>query len=383
MTAMKTIVFVASLLASANLSLAASKLLTFEAELFERICPADSAPGVSCLLSPVSLDVDCVLAAEAMPTIARAKVAEKMGILVEFSSVFAPILASHRARQEAFDVSSARGFCLSNVRTVNVVYRQAIERDYGAEILPAAPSRGPDAWFRTTMDGKAEGFSIPACSDLAAYSFYDLCHVTVRFRDPFPLTGRRRMDFCREDGSVRSYECLNDIRVADTCETDDYVLLNLPLKGRLEFFAFLPKPGVDWGRVRKALAPDRIAQTLAIGGTLAVQPGGRRGKTSIRLPKFDLTHRANVVPAFESMGFSLSTLEKLGPQLRPFEFVQQVRLVFADEEPTESPEDPASSAAPASADVRRVSLDRPFVFCVLDTETQNLLAAGVFGGRES
>ena len=369
-------------IAFSSADLFAVRHVGFEVDLFNRAFPIESCTNV--VFSPLSVEMDCALTAEAMDTLARAGVAETMGVLVDFGGVYRPIRESFAAREGEVGFVSARGFCVPDLRLAKPEFRNQIQREYGAEVMPAFPSRGAECWFRATMDGTMEDFRIPVeVSTSGRYSFFDLLTFDVAWKDPFPTANSRKLEFKCIDGSKRKIDFMSDVRIVDTWDAREYVLLKMPLKGGLDFYAMQPKDGLKLNVVRSDFSSMEIDFLLLITGQMDSR-GVRRGSAVVVLPRLEFRSQTEFSSVMRDFRIPTSSLVRLTGSVAPRTYEQRVRFRLAEHGVNEPPlaQKPVERQVRITEDTKRLMFNRPFLFFVHDGETGTIPVAGIFTGLD-
>lgn len=353
--------------------------VVFEADAYNRAFPLDRKDTL--VFSPVSAEIGCILAAESLETIPRANVAESMGVLVEFSGVYVPVLERLAVRTNGFSFVSARGFCLPDLAHCRSDYCQQIQRDYGAAVMPLMPVKGVESWFRASMDGEMEDFSVPVTAETAdRYSFYDLVSVRAEWLEPFPTSNVRRLKFAAADGKSVPLDFMSDVRVADSWDEHDYAVLKLPLRDGCFFYALLPNDGVDLALVREDFSSMEIESFLTRTGEAPVG-NFHREPTVIALPRLSIDCRTDMTSALQSFRLPTSSLNRLCNGVAAREFVQRVVFRLTECGPGETcGEKPLDRQIAVKDATRRMILNRPFHFFVFDGKTKTIPVAGQFTG---
>jgi len=344
-----------------------------EAEVCCRCIPADCRSNVA--FSPVSAEIDCIACAEALSTIARATVAEEMGVLSSFEEAYRPIIERFAAATNGFAFCSARGFCLPQKCGTSVELCQLIRRAYGVEAMPSLAKRGIESWFRTSLNGAMEDFAISRDEmSETRYSFYDLVSVQAAWLEPFSTSAVRRLAFNAIDGSSVAMDFLCDVRQAESWRERNHDVLRLPLSDACSFYALLPREGVRLADVREALSAEKIDVFLTLRSGLAVNGQAKKG-TLVVLPKFAIDCRTDLLPATRRFKIPMSSLAKLCDGLPAHRFQQ--RCAFRIE---------AGEQGGAARDIRaedvacRFVLNRPFLYFIYDDKTGTIPVMGQFTG---
>lgn len=353
----------------------------FETDVYNRAFPLERKGDIA--FSPLSAEIDCALAAEALETIPRANVAESMGVLVEFAGVYRPVLDRLSAQTNGFRFVSARGFCLPNAAQPRPAFCRQIQRDYDAEVMPIFPAEGPEAWFRAAMDGEMEDFKIPVkAARSGRHCLYDLIAVRAEWVEPFPTSNVRTLSFALADKQKRQMQFMTDVRIADTWREREYLILKLPLRGDFSFYALLPNEGVELPLVRQDFSSMEIESLLARTGE---HPIGNfsRGPTVLVIPRFDIDCRTDLLPALQFFRLPTSALTRLCPGVAANEYVQRLRFTLREYGRDETPlaAKPPERQFQITPETRRVILTRPFLYFIYDEVTKTIPVAGQFTGR--
>ena len=374
-------ILVVGLLACADLS--AARRVGFETDAFNRIYPASFAKSL--VFSPASFEIDCAVIAESLETIPKANVSETLGVVMSLESLYAPIVEAYAVRTNGLSVISARGFCVPSMKDSAPAFRQHLERVYGAEVMRLIPTHGAESWFRATMDGEMEDFTIPAhVARSERFAYYDLVSVAVSWREPFPTENTRKIKFrATPEAEPQSVTCMSDVRVADTYETKEYEMLRLPLKDDAWFYAILPKEGFGLGEARADLSSMEIDRLLAVMGSVS-DPGVAHGPVAIVLPKLALRSHLNFGAALTYFRIPGTGLQHVAGDRSAYEFVQVAKFALAEQGPAERPlaRKPAEAVVPLTPQVKRMVFNRPFLFFVYHEKTQTIPVAGQYCGEE-
>lgn len=353
----------------ASFELSAARYLGFEVEAFEKARAARSSE--SFVFSPLSYELDCVLFADCLETIPKANVADSMGAAIGFESVYGPVYDS-LALHKGFSFVNARGFCVPELRKSSPAHRQYLEDFHGAEVLRLYPTLGAESWFKATMEGEMEDFTIPVKTSKAErYSFYDLVSVRLNWKDRFPTANTRKMKFySKVDSEPIQIPCMSDVRVADVLETKNSIALRLPLENDAWFYAVMSKG---------AISVEKVVSTFKSVG----EPALSHTPCAIVLPKIELTSKIDLRPVFSHSKVPTAGLTSVAPGLTPRECEQQIKFVLSESGPYQTPikEKSVDEIVPLTKQTKRVVFNRPFVFFVYDEGTSSLPIAGVFGGR--
>lgn len=360
----------------------AARHISFETEAFNQVGIARGTTNA--VFSPLSFEIDCTLVAVSLETLPKAKVAEKMDIVIGFENVYKPILEALAEPTNGLDFIATRGFCVPELAKSRVDVRFDLERDFGAEVMRYYPKDGAECWFRASMEGTMEDFAIdPAKSRRANYALYDLVACFAEWAEPFPTNNTRRLPF-RPDPSAEPVmlEFMSDVRPADTWVNEDYTLMRLPLKGDAWLYAMLPNEDRDLTPVRADFTSAGIDRLLAMP-KLPSDPSVSHDPCVIVFPRLEFRDRTDFTKMLTDRDIPLSGLRIVPEGVAVAECVQETRFRLAEHgrgEPALA-EKPADAVVAATPGMRKLVFNRPFAYLVYHEKTATVLIAGQFFGR--
>lgn len=351
------------------------------ADAFNRAYPLSYAKNLA--FSPYSFEIDCVLVAEALPTIPKADITERMGIYVDFASAYRALIAEVQTQTNGYACLAARGFCVPDITTAGAADRQHSAREYGCEVIRRDAPDGAEAWFRAMMEGRMENFRLTHRGvHTDKYSFYDLFALDAAFRDPFPTDNTRDILFHLASGTnVVPVTAMADVRVAETWERRAYTLLKIPLKGDASFYAILPHEKQDLASVRAELTSERAMALLAPSSRYEGEAPSR-GPCAIVLPRLDVSSCLDMTGLFRHFRVPLTPLVHVAGNARQGEYLQYARFRLAENGAYETPlkEKPLDEVVPLTPNVKKLIFNRPFIFFVYHEKAGVILLVGQFTG---
>lgn len=366
-----------------GLRLEAARKIGFGADAFNGVVPVKSTKSE--IFSPVSFEIDCAVVAESLETIPKAGVSETMGVVIDFAGMYAPLVESLATRTNGLAVTTARGFCVPDLKLAQPTFRQYLQRTYGTEVMRLLPARGAETWFRAAMDGAMEDFALPAeVVRSERFSYYDLVSISVAWREPFPTNNTRRIKFqSSPDRPPKSVLCMSDVRLADTYETKEYVLLRLPLKADAWFYAILPKAGFGLKEVRADFSSLEVSNLLTVMKSVS-DPGVAHGPCAIILPRFEMYSRHDFAPAMTMFKIPGAGLVHVAGDRSASAFEQWTKFRLLEYGEGENPlaQKPAEEVVALTPGVKKLVFNRPFFFFVYQESTQSFLVAGQYCGEE-
>lgn len=371
------------LAACACLGLQAARQIGLEADAFNRICPASFLKNI--VFSPASFEIDCAVIAESLETIPKANVSENLGVVLDFEGMYAPIVSELAVRTNGFVMTSARGFCVPEMKYALPAFRQYLERVYGVEVMRLMPIHGVESWFRAAMDGEMEEFSLPlSVARSERFSYYDLISLDISWLESFPTENTRKIKFyTTPESEPKNIVAMSDVRLADTYEAKEYTVLRLPLKGGAWFYAMLPKAGHGLDEARLDFSTIEINHLLSVMSSVS-DPGVAHGPCAIVLPRMRLKSRLNFGAALAYFRVPASGLVNVAGPRSAQEFVQIAKFSLNEHGRGEVPlaSKPIEAQIPLTKDVKRLIFNRPFLFFVYHEPTQTIPIVGQYCGEE-
>lgn len=351
------------------------------ADAFTRLT---SANDKNVAFSPVSFELDAVMFANAADTITRANMVETMGVLNELASVYVPIYRdlNDNTITDGCSYVSARAFCVPAPRSVAPAFRQRLQEEYSANVLPIFPKEGTECWFKAMMDGDMEDFEIPGSVAVRnRFAYYDLVSLSLAWAEPFPTENTKERVFETIDGKKIKLPMICDSRIASTWENSRMSVLKLPMAEGYHFYALKPRGKATIEDVKKELTAERISIVLSIMNSVT-EDGVNNGPVAIVMPKFDLKSSLEISSAMQSFHFPTGNLKELGENLAGSEIVQITRFRFDENGVGEALEkkDPKDEVK-VDQKTRKMIFNRPFVYFVYSEKHDALIVAGQYTGK--
>ena len=368
------VLFLACAAAAVPLASSAARSSAFGIDAFNASVPASS--DVNGLFSPFGFEIDCAVFGEAADPITRAGIAESMGVLTDFASVYRPMIDRYAdvASTNGFSYISARAFCLPEISMASADYRRRLWELCGAEVCRLVPTGGAEAWFRAKMMGEMEDFYVtPSVSQAERYSYYDLVSIAVAWRGQSDSAERRK--FHAADGRDVDMEFFRMRRTIRRRSTSLFTLLKLPVADGAYLYVMIPAKGASLKDVRERLKGDDFTSLRASVDTLGDTDAGP-ARVSLAFPALDFTAKAGLSVPLLNAKVPQGGFTSLKETLSRRDSEQVVRFRIVDD-----PEVKADEPEYATADLGEVVVDRPFVFFVHRPDDDTLSVVGQFTGR--
>ena len=342
----------------------------FCAELFRR----SAAPGENSLISPLSVLTALAMTTNGAEGNTLAQMEEVLGMTSDSLNLYLRWLLRNREDGDALSMANAVWFKEDEKLTVERAFLQANADYYGAGVYQApfddTTLRDINRWVEKNTDGK-----IPELlSELPDESV--LCLVNALSFDGdwetiYKETQVRDGVFTTETGAEREVTYLHSTEkyyLEDELSTGflkDYE------GGRYSFVALLPKEGVSVGDCLAALTGEKLANLIS---------SARQTEVRTSLPKFEAEYRVELPGILADMGMtdafdeddadfsSMGTCD--GWPLYISNVIHKCTIAV-DEKGTEAGAATAvlmapAEGAPSPEEPKKVYLDRPFVYFIMD-----------------
>ena len=374
-------IFILSLLACACAHVRAERNLGFGASAFNHVTTMTNESTL--VFSPFSYELDCVVFAEAAETIAKANIAEAMGVLTDFEGVYAPPrdYFAEVAATNGFEFLAARGFCLPTIDMARAAYRTRIWEMVGAGVMFEFPVEGAEAWFKASMNGRHEDFRLPVHVGgfTERYLYYDLVSVRTEWLVPFPEAGEREFT-CADDSRIVVPFIRSRQKIGYSRDVDQW-LLRIPLRDDAYLFLLVPDAGHPLSEARMQFIPERIDSTVLAPESLTLPDAGE-AMVELEIPRLDLRTENDFSKALVAAKVPQGGFFELDSKLTRRDVGQVVRFEAANPREGYVPAKDADEAEGRTVkDLGTITVDRPFFFFVLHRPTASIPVCGQFTGK--
>lgn len=367
----------AALVALAAAALRAERQVGFGVESFFAANPTGRV--ASAVISPIALELDCAAVSELYPPIRRAAIAEAIGVMTGWESVYRPILARYGdAATNGLSLVSARAVLVPHHRFVDSAFRVAMQRDWGVEVCPMKfGPEGAECWLRAAMDGRMEDFALrPEERSKTAVSFRELTDVRCAWECPLAEGPDVRMEFAAPGGR-RAIPALRGVLEGAILEKKAFTLLRLPMADGAAFYALLPAAGATVDSLRAELKRD-LVPVLILSVDSLTELGVFRGPVEVSIPRFETVTDTDLLPVFAHFSLPLDGgFATVAVEGRLSGFRQRARLRLDGRGAASAPDE---GSGRSGARPRAFALDRPFLYFIYHAPTRTMPALGVYAG---
>ncbi|MBR0197227.1 MAG: hypothetical protein IJQ34_03755 [Kiritimatiellae bacterium] len=331
------------------------------------------------LFSPLALEHDCCTLAEAFDSIGRANVAEKLGVMTDFPSVYGPIIESFANADETNRVEfiSARAICVKDSSKADKEYRRKIFELNGSSVCSAWPTIGVERWFRAKMDGNMEDYLVPASKITSTgYTLLDVDYIGAEFPDDVKVEDLTA-DFTKDE--MKKTLPFLKISTSLVFRYDDGILsLKIPLKGGADLYIFTTTNEKPLSDVRKVVNGDNF-KSIIYNHQPVEGRGAKESSFDLYLPKIDYTSSCDLDKALDFANVAESGFQSLDKALRKRVSRQTARLNISK---SKFPKQPEAQELQVNSKRKRMVIDRPFLFFIHMNEFDLIPAIGEFLGED-
>ena len=357
-----------------DLSAGAAAYSDFAVRLFR----GSSSPGENTLVSPLSVYTALAMTQNGARGDTLAEMEAALGLGADDANGFLnALIASFRSGERAkMNVANSIWFTTSSGFEVNKSFLRTNADRYGADIY-AVPFddrtlNDINGWVNEKTDGMIEKILDTIPGNAVMYLLNTICF-DAEWASPYYDKDVKEAVFRNSDGSESTVEMMGSEESFYLEDGGAVGFVKYYSGGQYAFAAILPEEGV---------LPEDYAATLdgaRLGGILANK---RPARVDAFLPKFEIEYGKEMSPVLRQMGMvlpfneDLADLSGLGVSAGGNLYISRVlhkTYISVFEKGTRAGaatlvEIVEKSAAP-SPDRKTVRLDRPFLFMIIDTET--------------
>lgn len=375
----------------ADVSIAAAGLIEFATDLYANLAEQDG----NLVFSPVSVYVALAMTYAGAAGSTAEEMAEILGdelgeeAFHEALNVLDQALEARNREstdsEGAVELSVVNSLWGQDGMTFEQAFLDLLGRDYGAGVRlvdfidPAAREEARLAindWVAGETDDHIEELVGEGVLDaMVRLVLVNAVYLNAAWMTPFAEDATSDGDFHLLDGSVTQAPLMNMSAMLRYAHGDGWQAVELPYAGNeLAMLVVVPDEG-SFADVETALETDLMN---------AVKAGLEHQQVAISLPKFEIRHQVGLVPALRAMGLTEATGSSAdfsgmtgGKDLFISDVLHEA-WISADEAGTEAAAATAvmMSLTAAPAEPIELTVDRPFLFVLHDTETGSILFMG-------
>lgn len=285
------------------------------------------------------------------------------------------------ARGTAFEFTNADRLFAQSGYAIEAPFLTTLERDYRAPLqrldfarAPAASLQAVDAWVAEATEGRIPRL-LTTLDPATRLLLVNAIAFKASWATPFNAARTAAADFHLQSGSTKRVPMMSaspvEARAATVGGAD---VIALPYVGRQIEMVIIAPPAGQAGAVEAALTPAAFDAYLTALGPAAL---------TLTLPKFEASFTRDLVPALGRLGLAAAFSERAdfsgisAEESLRLDSVVHSTFVRVDENGTEAV---AATAAGVGATAlpltRTVTIDRPFVFAIIDRPTRTVLFLG-------
>jgi serpin B len=348
--------------------------------LFEMLA---RAPG-NFILSPYSVGTAMAIALTGARGETEAEMARALGLELprdEVGAANAAVLSAlNKAATDSFQLHIANGLMLAKRGgVVSEAYAALLRRDYAADVFAGADAATVNDWVKKRTDGKIDSI-VDHLDPTAAMVLVDAIYFKAPWQRAFEAGATHAEPFHLHDGQVE-VPMMHMESVFHLAVRPGYRAIQIPYAGeRISMIVMLPDVGA--GEVVRRLDGDEWRRLL-------IELNRSLHRTRLSLPRFKSSFDASLKEPFWQMGmrraFDLRAADFSGVTGRPPSEVplaiSQIRhraMIDVTEQGTEAAAATGigmqTTALQPQPEIFRV--DRPFLFAIIDSETNAVLFEG-------
>lgn len=343
----------------------------FAVRLFQK----SMVDGESSLISPISVLCALAMTANGAAGETRAQMESVLGMSVEELNEYLHVYMEQLPEGDKYKLSIANGIWFKDDKNfiVNQEFLQANADYYGAGIYKAPFDKGTcddiNDWVSEHTEKMIDGIVNEIPDDAVMYLINALVF-DAEWKTIYNENQVRENTFTSESGEEQQVDFMYGT-LREYLEDDLATGFVKPYAdGKYAFVAMLPKEGISVAKYVESLSGEHIQTMLA-------QPRNIEVRTS--LPKFEMEYETELSNVLQSMGMYLPfTVGMDGMGTSAFgpiviSKVTHKTYIAVDEKGTKAGAATAvmmePTSAPLTEEYKAVYLDRPFVYMIVDCET--------------
>jgi serpin B len=342
-------------------------------------------PG-NIVLSPYSIGTAMAMALAGARGETEAEMAKALSLEIprsEVDAANAAVLSSiDRAAANSIQLRAADGLMLARQGgAVSDAYVAVLRRDYAADVFAGTDAATVNAWVRKRTAGKIDSI-VNHLDPVTAMVLVDAIYFKAPWQKEFAADATRAEPFYLRDGEVK-VPMMRMESFFHLAARPGYEAIELPYTGeRVSMVVMLPDAGAGTGEVLRRLDGDEMRQLLA-------DLHAPLHRVNLSLPRFKSSFAASLMEPFQQMGmrraFDLNAADFSGVTGRsPSEVplaISQIRhraMIDVAEQGTEAAAATGIGTFTASLQpqLETFRVDRPFLFAIIDDETNAVLFEG-------
>jgi serpin B len=350
----------------------------------ERLFQALAKEPGNIVLSPYSVGTAMTMALVGARGATEAEMAKTLGLALprgEVDAANAAILSSlNKAETDSFQLRTANGLMLGREGgVVSDAYVAALRRDYAADVFPGADAATVNAWVKKRTGGKIDSI-VGHLDPTTAMVLVNAIYFKGSWQKAFRAEATGVEPFHLRDGEVK-VPMMHMEDFFHLATRPGYRAIELPYTGeRVSMVVMLPDAGT--AEVVQRLDGDEIRHLLA-------ELHAPEHRVRLSLPRFRSSFDASLKEPFWQMGmhrpFDLHAADFSGVTGRPPSEVplaiSQIRhraMIDVTEQGTEAAAATGigMSTTALQPEPEMFRVDRPFLFAIIDDETNAVLFEG-------
>lgn len=299
----------------------------------------------------------------------------------EVNNANAAVLAClSRTSSASLELNLANALVLTNEQqAISADYIAALRLDYAAEVFNGGNLAAVNAWVRQKTNNKTDSILDHLDPD-AVLVLVDAIYFKAFWQSKFETYFTDDAPFHLSNGTTTNVPMMYQRADFALAKTQNYRAISLPYEGAPVSMVVI-LPDADIADVMRRLNGEELRHLLGSLDSTPEQP------VELWLPRFKTNFEVNLVEPFVKLGmhraFDPRTADFSGVTGQPLLRIKQIvhrAVIDVTENGTEAAAATAVEAVPISmvvADWQPFRVDRPFLFVVVDDETDAILFEGL------
>lgn len=291
--------------------------------------------------------------------------------------------------RELEKVSNGKSVVFENANALAIIggpvspkYKDIIKSIYGGVLFSNAGVKEINAWVKKKTDNKIPEI-LEKLNPNSVCVLLNAVYFKGEWDAKFDKKRTLNLPFHCQGGKKIRVPMMRQQAKFKVVKRSDYQVLALPFKGeKVEFFIILPSERVALNKIEENINGKEIKSLISDF------KGARPGKITLLLPRFKLEYDANLIPSFKDLGMKKAFSSKFadfgvisgGKNALGKLWITQIQHKACFEIDEEGGTGAASTAveiATKSAFRKQYfRVDRPFMFLIVDLNTDSILFMG-------
>lgn len=371
---------------------------SFEIKGWNSTVPA--AESANNVFSPVGLAISVAMLGEGTGGNHRANISDALGLLSDFGNAFSYVFKSYAAASASnyVSITIAPSIWSRKHRTLDIDYRHSLHRNFEAETGELVNELPINAWTEAKTDGRITRI-VEKINPRTEILLLNAIAFEGAWKTGFDESRTVPTDFTCEGGGHVKVPMMHGEADVVRIDSEDYSAMRLPFSAPgISMIYLLPPRGKTISAFRGEFGDKISIDGLKANFRSASGVGVKSGMVKIAIPRMEISSRWNIMPALSTFKVPMEGYPRIGPDFKINEVRQAAYLKIVETgyslTPGATPPpvqkkkrgrdyDEEEDDRPRAAPKESFSLDRPFIYLVWDENSDTLLIAGQFMGKQN